>query len=345
MTPSPAEAANQPRWRGSAGFFEIWFLVVFDPASACAWWFRYTLFAPADGGASRATLWAAAFDAVAPTPMRACKSMLPIDRFDPGPADGFTIRLGDAELAHGRATGRVEGRDGTIAWELAFTPAAEPAARGPRWLERLPLPTRVAHAQGEARFTGWVEVNGTRHVVAGAPGLQKHIWGTRRVEELFWINVPTFAEEPDAAFEATAVRLHRQLPGGLAAPTVTSIWLRAGGDEDGWWRGRGLLTSRVEPGVLGELQFRAGSATRRIEGHAWCDPRTLAGFVYRDPSGFDLHVAQSDVASCELSYARRAHRFAAWEPAKRITARYAAAVEFHHPEPLPGVRYLGWDEG
>lgn len=342
-----AEAANRPRWRGDPGFFEIWFLVVFDPAAARAWWFRYTLFAPAAGrpGAPRATVWAAAFDVAATPPVRAVKTILPIARFDAGPAERFAIRLGDAELTHGRTTGRVTGGDGTIGWDLAFTPAAAPAARGPRWLERLPLPTRVAHAHGNARFAGWVGVDGVRHAVHAAPGLQKHIWGTRRVEELFWIHVPAFAEEPDAALEATAVRLHRTLPGGLPAPTVTSLWLRAGGDEHGWWKGRGLLTSRVEPGVLGELQFRAASATRRVEGHAWCDPRTLAGWVYRDPSGFDLHVAQSDVASCDLSIQRRPHVLAGWGPATRLTARHAAAVEFHSPEPLPGVRYLGWDEG
>jgi hypothetical protein len=165
------------------------------------------------------------------------------------------------------------------------------------------------------------------------------------VEELFWVHVPTFDQEPAAALEATAVRLRRKLPGGIAAPSVTSIWLRADGAEHGWWRGPGVLTSRVEAGGSGELRFRAASSTRRIEGRAWCDPETLAGWIYRDPSGFDLHVAQSDVASCELAIERRPHVLASWSAPRRLTVRHAAAVEFHHPEPLPGVRYLGWDEG
>jgi hypothetical protein len=347
MTPSPAEAANLPRWRGEPGFFEIWFLVAFDAAAARAWWFRYTLFAPAAGRpeAPRATLWAAAFDVAATPPVRAVKSILPIGHFDAGSGDRFAIRLGDAELTHGRATGRVAGGDGTIAWDLAFVPAAAPVERGPRWLERLPLPTRVTHAHGDARFSGWVEVDGVRHAVAMLPGLQKHIWGSRRVEELFWIHVPAFDEDPGATLEATAVRVHRTLARGVAAPSVASIWLRSGGAEHGWWRGAGLLTSRVEPGGPGELQFRAASSTRRVEGRAWCDPKTLAGWVYRDPSGVDLHVAQSDVASCHLSVQHRRHVLASWSRPTRLTVRHAAAVEFHHPEPLPGVRYLGWDEG
>lgn len=57
--------ANLPRWRGQPGFFEIWFFVLFEPRVKQAYWFRYTTFAPRDGSA-RATVWAAAFDAVAP---------------------------------------------------------------------------------------------------------------------------------------------------------------------------------------------------------------------------------------------------------------------------------------
>src|SRR5436190_1538386 len=60
-----SDAANRPRWSGRAGFFEVWFLVVFEAAARRAWWLRYTTFAPAPGqpGEPRATLWAAAFDA------------------------------------------------------------------------------------------------------------------------------------------------------------------------------------------------------------------------------------------------------------------------------------------
>ncbi len=38
-----SDAANRPRWSGQAGFFEIWFLVVFEAAARRAWWLRYIL--------------------------------------------------------------------------------------------------------------------------------------------------------------------------------------------------------------------------------------------------------------------------------------------------------------
>jgi len=96
---TPADAGNHPRWPGRGGFFEIWFLVVFDPGTARAWWLRYTLFAPTDpaAGAARATLWAAAFDARATPRAVAAKRVLPWSDYASAP-DRFAVRLGSATL-------------------------------------------------------------------------------------------------------------------------------------------------------------------------------------------------------------------------------------------------------
>jgi hypothetical protein len=87
---------------------------------------------------------------------------------------------------------------------------------------------------------------------------------------------------------------------------------------------------------------RAVSATACVVATATCDPATLVGYVYRDPSGFDVYVAQSDVATCEAAWCDRRHRLARWnEPRHARGAR--AAIEFHERTPLPGVRYVPWD--
>ena len=99
----------------------------------------------------------------------------------------------------------------------------------------------------------------------------------------------------------------------------------------------------METPAPGELVFRGASATRAVRARAWCDLRTLVGYVYRDPAGWDVHVAQSDVASCEVELVTRAHPLARWRPAGRLSSPHAAALEFHAPEPLPGVRYIPWD--
>ena len=339
----PSDAANRARWRGQAGFFEIWFLVVFAPALRRAWWVRYTTFAPASG-APRATVWAAAFDAAAREPAIAMKDIRPIATYDAGGPDGFRIRIGDAELSNGACRGAIAAGGHAIAWDLRFAPAEREARRGPWLLHHLPLPTRVAHANSEIACTGRVTVDGVTSDLDGAPAVQKHIWGTRRVEELFWLYCSAFEGDPLARLEATSVRLSRRIGGGPETPHLTTLWARTAEGEVDAYGFPALLGSRVTLPGPARIEFSSVSATQTVRVTAWCDPRTLAGWVYRDPRGWDVHVAQSDLASCSLEIRTRPHPFASWGPVRRLECREAAALEFHAPEPLPGVRYLGWDE-
>lgn len=336
-----SERANLPRWKGQPGFFEIWFLVVLDLDGERAWWLRYTLFTPAPGapGEPRATVWAAAFDSGAPTPAVALKSIHPLSDFSAGPPGRFGIRIGDSELAPGRCHGRVASGGHAIDWDLRFSPeSAEAVRRAPRGSELLPLTTHVAHAVDGAAFTGTVTVDGRRYEVRGAPGLQKHLWGHRRVEELTWLYVPVFREDPEASLEALSVLPRR----GAMSPRLTPIYLRTARGQHTFHEVPGLLFTRMRVPRAGELLFDATSLTRSVRGRAWCDPRTLVGYVYRDPQGWDVHVAQSDVATCEVELFTRPHPFAAWRPEGRLTSA-VGALEFHAPEPLEGVRYIGWD--
>jgi hypothetical protein len=338
-----SDVANRPRWGGQAGFYEIWFLVVFEPGARRAWWLRYTTFAPATGP-PRATLWAAAFDAAAREPAVGVKAILPASGYDRGSDDRFAIRLGDAELTNGTARGAVAAGAHRIAWEFAFTPAATAARRGPWFLEHLPLPTRVAHANSEVACRGWIEVDGLRHQLGAARAVQKHIWGTRRVEELVWLYCPHFAEDASAALEATSARLRRRLAGGVTAPAVAPLWLRTGDVEIV----PGGLSSFFRNGLTrsghARIEFCARDRAHGVTVSAWCDPRTFVGWDYRDPAGWDVHVAQSDLASCAVEVRSRPHPLARWGPSRRLHCMDGAALEFHGPEPLPGVRYLAWDE-
>lgn len=337
-----SERANLPRWKGQAGFFEIWFLVVLDPGGERAWWLRYTLFTPAPGAADtpRATVWAAAFDGASPTPAVALKSLHPLSDFSAGTADRFHLRIGESELAPGRCHGRVASDGHAIDWDLRYTPGSAPAVRrGPRGIDLLPLTTHVNHSHDDITFTGTVTVDGRRYEVRGAPGLQKHLWGTRRIEELTWLYCPRFQEDPGARLEALTVLPKR----GPMGPRLTPIYLRTSRREHTFHEVPGLLFTHMEVPRPGELRFWARSATASLRGRAWCDPRTLVGYAYRDPRGWDVHVAQSDVATCEMELFSRPHPFAAWKPDGRLTST-VGALEFHAPEPLEGVRYIGWNE-
>src|SRR6185369_5129127 len=160
-----------PRWAGEAGFFEIWFVVALERAAARAWWFRYTTFAPR-AGEPHGTVWAAAFEAGRPA------------RWGKARVSPDEIHAAVAELARGHATGRVELDDGPVAWDLDVR-GGDGVARGPTWLERVPAPTRVAHLRSEADVTGGVRFGDGSAIDVRAVGTVKHLWGTRRVEELY----------------------------------------------------------------------------------------------------------------------------------------------------------------
>jgi hypothetical protein len=311
-----------PRWRGEPGFFEIWFAVVFDASAERAWWFRYTTFAPRVG-APRGTIWAAAFETGKPSVWG--KAVVPIER----------VREAVTALAQGVCEGHVEAGGHRIAWKLAIDPPCRVVRRGPRWLARVPAPTHVVHVASETAVDGIVWVDDVEQLVWQGPGTLKHIWGTRRVEELFWVYCPTFGH--GAAFEATSVRIQRG-----RGPTLAPVWFRTGSLEWRWWGVTSLFRNRVVPDGCGRIRVRAASGMRRIEAIAECDPATLAGYVYRDPAGWDVHVAQSDVARCEVTLWTRPAPFASWRMQRRFVGT-SAAIEFHHPDPLPGVRYVAWD--
>ena len=331
-----SERANLPRWHGGAGFVEIWFLVVFHPATASALWLRYTTFAPVRGAqaASRAIVWAAWFDATAAEPAVAMKAIHPAEAYGPGTADRFRIRIGACVLGEGHASGTVSQGGRRLAWDLAFIPAERPADAEPWLLRLLPLPVHVSRPHADTVFSGTITVDGVTRRLLAAPGLQAHLWGTRHVEELCWLYCPAFAEDPSARLEAASARLDRKIAGGIPGPWLTPVaWRSAGGDV----ASTGLVASlrnRLAMSGPAALELRAASGS--ITARAWCAPESLVGYVYRDPDGRELHVAQSDVASCDVEIVTRRGR-------QRFTSRHTTAVEFHAPEPLPGVRYIGWD--
>jgi hypothetical protein len=340
-----ADRRNLPRFRGQRGFYEIWFLVVFAPSQERAYWLRYTLFSPARGRPERprAIVWAAAFDARAERPAVALKSMFPVDDYH-GDAASFHVRIGESELSEGCCRGAVQSEAHRLSWDLRFSPV-RPAHGGP-WLmsHRLPLPTRVVHAHEGAIFDGTFVVDGAATQLCGALGLQKHIWGTRRVDELFWLYCPRFEEDPSARLEAVSVRLKRRLLGAIESPALTPVWLETAAGPTRFEGVLHLLHNEVRFERPARLRVRAASATRALEVVAHCDPRSLVGYVYRDPRGHDLYVTQSDIASCEVETFSRAGRSAPLQSTGRLTSRHAAAIEVHLPGPLDHVDYIGWDE-
>lgn len=336
----PSEQVNLPMWQGQAGHFEIWFVVAIDLEAPRATWVRYTTFSPLDGPA-RAAVWAADFDARRTPSAIWAKSTHAIDAYAAA-TERFSVRIGESEIRHGHCQGAVASAGHRIAWDLDFSVGNAPVRRTPAVLEQVRMATTAVHACADAPVTGWIETDGERRQLTAGKAVQMHLYGTRRVDNLSWIWAPAL-DDGQATLEVISAQMRRPLA-GMRGPHTTSVFLRHGDElEDLTQLPDALLpsTSSPAPGVL-DVTWTGVRRALRIRGYAPVE--SYAGWVYKNPAGRELHVAQSDIATCVVETYRRGHPLGKWKPQARLISRQRAAVELHGYAAIEGVRYVGWDE-
>ena len=156
----------------------------------------------------------------------------------------------------------------------------------------------------------------------------KHIWGTRRVEELYWLYCPRFDEEVAACLEATAVRPRRR-PG---APRLVPIWFRTAHSVLDRCGLVALTGNRVEVRSLDDVHDPGGYDAvvlgSAIHGGAWLPAaaefmRRNAAALARRPvwlfSSGPLGTAATDAQGRDLLVASEPKEFAAFK--ETITPR------------------------
>lgn len=336
----PSEQVNLPMWQGQSGHFEIWFVVAMDLETARATWVRYTTFSPLDGPA-RAAVWAADFDPARDPPAIWAKSTHAIDAYA-AQTERFSVRIGDAEIRHGACDGAVESAGHRIAWDLEFTVGTAPVRRTPAVLEQVRLATTAVHACADAPVTGWVEVDGARRTLTAGKAVQMHLYGNRRVDNLSWLWAPAL-DDGQATLEVISAQMRRTLA-GVRGPNLTSLFLRHGDDLEDLTQLPDALLPRASspaPGVL-DVTWTGVRRALRIRGYAPLD--TYAGWVFLNPNRRELHVAQSDIATCTVESFLRSHPLGKWRPQARLVTRQRAAIELQGYAPIEGVRYVGWDD-
>lgn len=245
-SPDPTLALNRPArpWsERTRGAYEVWYgkVVGLGEDGSGALWFRYTLECHGPGAAPVATCWGAWFETgdaeSAPAPWMATEdAAVPLVLPD---SPEFLVELSpanrffrDPATGSWRATGNLR-RDAntSLAWDLTWDPAAPPFRYlRPLWLTRLIAPSGACTPTPHARFRGtvWVEEDGVEREITldEAPGMQGHIWGTRKAHSWHWahgnrwVDVST-GEPVDAALEV--LRVVRK-PGAIPLTTLY-LWL------------------------------------------------------------------------------------------------------------------------
>ena len=215
--------ANDLRWDGRTGHYEVWYVSATDPASGVGLWLRFTVHAPLRGDAECA-LW---FLAMERDGWRfARKATFAVERLE-AEGDPFRLRLAGADLSdRGRrarsartAPGSSRGRRACLPPATSIRCCAEPGSRGPILV--------LAHPALE--LSGTVRLGERTLALDRARGGQAHLWGSEHAARWAW----THAQRPARGGRlAAAGRLPRRRLGLRAAARGASSgparrWSRA----------------------------------------------------------------------------------------------------------------------
>lgn len=333
ITPAVNYRDNLCRWDGRrTGHFEVWYLTLNNRATRRGFWFRYVLVIPRnhDGSEPRAELWAAALGGRHAEQKLVLTEQSSIDAFDPGPHDGFALKIGDSALGDSRATGKVVDAGHSIEWDLRFDPLNKTHHYVPGWLAKLVRPSsRICSPNLDVTFTGSVTVDGEQIAIAEEPGCQSHLWGRKHVNEWVWAHCNAFDSHSDTVFEGLAARPRKA---GITLPAVLSLYLKHRGQEHRFFRVRIKRQWQRKLGI-GLWYFSAMDNEVYVEGVAQCRIRDAVEVEYVDPDGEPLYCLNSELGNLKVRFFRRVHGLS-WRHVETISAHGTAHVEYASRSPI-----------
>lgn len=308
--------------------FEIWFTVIMDRILQKALWLRYTTFFSTLAGEEKSLVlvWASLFDAQTPT-----NHSYGVAQFvaDDCYWEKDSYHYPTSSLSPNHLTGEVTLLNKQrLTWQIALEDKFEPIAHTPAWLARSGIPkTSSLICSPFAKANGNFIINNKSHSLTNADTVLTHIWGTYRVEELFWVFVPQFDDDEEGwGLEIVTVKASRQLP------PLTFVVLKKGDklyhDTSLWraWRGKVAVN-------YPHLTFCGYTKNYTLEVHGKLNETQITPYLYRDPGGTPRYIDQSD-----LSQIRCVLR--AKDEVKELRCNTFAAVEFHGMKPWRQVSYL-----
>jgi hypothetical protein len=299
------ETDNRPQWTSDRRSYEVWFVTISDLPSAQGFWIRTTLTVP-HHGKPYAGIWFARFDRGDPRRNfgihRRYEEGFGVGMGGMGVDAGFRVQAGESLIRSGVAEGSLAGGGHEVSWDLGW-PTGEPTFRLlPDWAYRGRIaPTTPYSPNVDTAATGWVEVDGERTALLGAPAQQGHLIGTRHAERWAWAHCAEFEGE-DAVVQALAAQGRR---GPVLTPFVTSVGVH--------WQGEWIHLSKIgrrRDFGLGTWRINLGNRRYRLTGRVEAPARAMLRARYEDPDGLPRYCHNSEVASCRLAlFERRAGGF------------------------------------
>jgi hypothetical protein len=309
--------ARFPQVPEKAGHYESFYLKLTQPGGGRAAWIRHTVHKrPAE--AATCALWFVLFDADAPGP-RTTKRQFGADELGVG-ADTY-IRVADATLTDGHASGRVTTDALDASWDLTFSDEHEAFHHLPRdFLYRAPLPkTKFLSPYPDAVFNGHLELDGERIDVDGWRGMIGHNWGAEHAERWVWVQGSGFeGHSPEDYFDMAVGRIK---VAGRTTPWVGNAMLMLGGKAHrlgGFGHVPSTEVSESPTGAAFELKGKGV----KLSGKVGAPVKDFVAWIYADPVGPEHNTLNCSISDLELQVELDGG------PAESLVVSGAAAYEF-----------------
>ncbi|MGZ5311469.1 MAG: hypothetical protein ACXWZK_07040 [Solirubrobacterales bacterium] len=316
------------------GHYESFYLKLNRPGGGQAAWIRQTVH-KRPGMPVTCALWFVLFDAEAPAP-RATKVQFGADALD-APEHSY-IRVGDAVLGEGRATGGVSTEALSARWDLKFDDDHEPFRHLPRdFLYGAPLPkTKLLSPYPNAVFSGSIEVGGETIDVDGWRGMVGHNWGAEHAERWIWIQGAAFeGRDPGDYFDMAVGRIK---VAGLTTPWIGNAMLMLDGEPHRLGGFERIRSTKVDEGPTG-ARFSLRGPGAKVTGRVTAERKDVVAWIYADPVGPEHNSLNCSISDLELDFELDGG------PARRLTVSGTAAYELGTRETDHGIPLQPYPDG
>ncbi len=310
--------------------YEIWFSCVIDPINQKAFWLRYTTFFP-DPSLNlqpKFVIWGSFFDAKKPGNHTYLAKSFSIG----------TISMSDdyyqhpsATLSLDKLTGNITSNKVSLSWQLFYQHQFDAFDYAPNLVKNTFLKHFVkAHSiacSPFAKVNGNITYQNQEYLVNNASAVLTHIWGSERIEELFWVFAPIFDNDFEGwGVEIAVVKVKTFLP------KITVIKIL---HNNKLYYDSSLLSALSAKVKINypEIEIKTKCKDFNLVVKAKLNTEQITPYIYRNPNGNPFYIEQSDVSEVFCLIEKDGKT-------QELSSKNMAAVEFHGRKAWSNRNYL-----